>query len=118
MSKPTVTSVKAELDTHEAVCAERWKETILRIKRIEHIMIGTAGTTILLLVGIILNGMIHVFLLFVYVGVGEDKRLTSNDMYFRSVDDCVYFAQRLHKQGNNITAYCLPKLVDKDVRTY
>ena len=37
--------------------------------------------------------MIHVFLLFVYVGVGEDKRLTSNDMYFRSVDDCVYFAQ-------------------------
>ena len=41
MSKPTVTSVKAELDTHEAVCAERWKETILRIKRIETIMIGT-----------------------------------------------------------------------------
>ena len=56
MSKPTVTSVKAELDTHEAVCAERWKETILRIKRIEHIMIGTAGTTILLLLGIIING--------------------------------------------------------------
>ena len=42
--------------------------------------------------------MIHVFLLFVYVGIGEDKRLTSNDMYFRSVDDCVYFAQRLHKR--------------------
>ena len=56
MSKPTVTSVKAELDTHEAVCAERWKETILRIKRIETIMIGTAGTTILLLIGIIING--------------------------------------------------------------
>ena len=56
MSKPTVTSVKAELDTHEAVCAERWKETILRIKRIEHIMIGTAGTTIILLLGIIING--------------------------------------------------------------
>ena len=36
--------VKAQIDTHEAVCAERWKETILRIKRIEHIMIGTAGT--------------------------------------------------------------------------
>jgi hypothetical protein len=53
MTKPTVQSIKAELDTHEAVCAERWKETILRIKRIEHIMIGTAGTTILLLVGIL-----------------------------------------------------------------
>jgi len=56
VSKPTVTSVQSQIDTHEAVCAERWKETILRIKRIEHIMIGTAGTTILLLVGIILNG--------------------------------------------------------------
>ena len=56
MVKPTAASIKAELDTHEAVCAERWKETILRIKRIETIMIGTAGTTILLLIGIIING--------------------------------------------------------------
>ena len=55
MSKPTVTSVQAQIDTHEAVCAERWKETILRIKRIEHIMIGTAGTTIVLLVGVLLG---------------------------------------------------------------
>tara|TARA_Y100000592_G_scaffold44307_1_gene70334 strand:+ start:252 stop:419 length:168 start_codon:yes stop_codon:yes gene_type:complete len=55
MAKPTVTSVKSQLDTHEAVCAERWKETILRIKRIEHIMIGTAGTIILLLVGLIVK---------------------------------------------------------------
>jgi len=56
VSKPTVTSIKAELDTHEAVCSERWKETILRIKRIEHIMIGTAGTTIVFLIGLIVNG--------------------------------------------------------------
>ena len=48
--------VKHQLDTHEAVCAERWKETILRIKRIEHIMIGTAGTMILLLLSVILRG--------------------------------------------------------------
>jgi predicted nucleic acid-binding Zn ribbon protein len=47
--------VKAQIDTHEAVCSERWKETILRIKRIEHIMIGTAGTTIVLLVGVLLR---------------------------------------------------------------
>jgi|TARA_R110002095_G_scaffold216488_1_gene214078 hypothetical protein len=47
--------VKANLDTHEAVCAERWKETILRIKRIEHIMIGTAGTIIVLLVGVLIR---------------------------------------------------------------
>ena len=56
MTRPTVQSIKAELDTHEAVCAERWRETILRIKRIEAIMIGTAGTTIVLLLGIILSG--------------------------------------------------------------
>ena len=56
MARPTATSVQAQIDTHEAVCAERWKETILRIKRIEHIMIGTAGTTIVLLIGLIVNG--------------------------------------------------------------
>ena len=39
--------------THEAVCAERWKETILRIKRIEAILIGSAGAIILLLLGIV-----------------------------------------------------------------
>ena len=54
--KPTAQSVQAQIDTHEAVCTERWKETILRIKRIEHIMIGTAGTTIVLLLGIIISG--------------------------------------------------------------
>tara|TARA_E500000178_G_C16820674_1_gene661358 strand:+ start:478 stop:651 length:174 start_codon:yes stop_codon:yes gene_type:complete len=54
--KPTAASVQSQIDTHEAVCAERWRETILRIKRIEHIMIGTAGTTILLLLSVILRG--------------------------------------------------------------
>ena len=62
--------------------------------------------------------MIHVFLLFVYVGIGEDKRLTCNDMYFLDVDDCVYFAQRLSKQSKNITAYCLPVVVDSKTKLY
>jgi len=54
MPKLTVTELKAQVDTNEALSAERWKETILRInKRIEHIMIGTAGATIMLLIGII-----------------------------------------------------------------
>ena len=55
MPKTTVTQVKSQIDTHEAVCAERWKETILRIKRIEHIMIGTAGTIIILLTGLLVK---------------------------------------------------------------
>ena len=55
MPKFSVVEVKSQIDTHEAVCAERWKETILRIKRIEHIMIGTAGTTIVLLIGLLVR---------------------------------------------------------------
>jgi|TARA_R110002096_G_scaffold270211_1_gene464111 predicted nucleic acid-binding Zn ribbon protein len=47
--------VKANLDTHEAVCSERWKETILRIKRIEHIMIVTAGTMIVMMIGLLVR---------------------------------------------------------------
>jgi len=38
---------------HEAVCAERWKETILRIKRIESIGIACAGSIILLLLHLV-----------------------------------------------------------------
>ena len=55
MAKISTTEVKAKLDTHEAVCAERWKETILRIKRIEHIMIGTAGTMIVMMIGLLVR---------------------------------------------------------------
>jgi hypothetical protein len=62
--------------------------------------------------------MIHAFLLFVYIGVGEDRRLTSNDMYFRDLNECTYFAQKLHRQGNNITAYCVPRQVSKETKVY
>tara|TARA_R100000458_G_scaffold42580_1_gene40478 strand:+ start:1362 stop:1601 length:240 start_codon:yes stop_codon:yes gene_type:complete len=62
--------------------------------------------------------MIHAFLLFVFVGIGEEKKLESNDMYFRDVNECTYFARQLHKQGQKITAYCVPRLVDKDTRVY
>jgi hypothetical protein len=54
--KITAASVQAQVDTHEAVCAERWIETIARIKRIENIMIGSAGTTIVLLLTMLLRG--------------------------------------------------------------
>jgi len=54
--KPTVAAIKSQIDTHEAVCSERWKETILRIKRIEHIMIGTAGFIIVLLLTLLNRG--------------------------------------------------------------
>jgi len=47
--------VKAKLDTHEAVCAERYKQTILKIKRIEQIMLVTAGTMILMMAGLLVR---------------------------------------------------------------
>ena len=38
---------------HEAVCAERWKESILRIKRLESILLACAGSIILLLLHLV-----------------------------------------------------------------
>jgi|TARA_R100000963_G_scaffold34781_1_gene29608 hypothetical protein len=49
----TVKEVQAKLNTHEAVCAERWKETIERIKRLELIMITSAGAVIILMAGML-----------------------------------------------------------------
>jgi|TARA_R110002020_G_C15981059_1_gene748461 hypothetical protein len=49
----TVKEVEAKFNTHEAVCAERWKETIERIKRLEMIMIGSAGAVIALMAGML-----------------------------------------------------------------
>jgi len=42
--------------THEAVCAERWKESILRIKRLESILLACAGSIILLLLHLVTKG--------------------------------------------------------------
>lgn len=52
MSKPTVASTHAQITKHEAVCAERWAETLSRIKRLEAVIIGGAGSIILLLIGL------------------------------------------------------------------
>jgi hypothetical protein len=49
----TAKEIEAKLNTHEAVCAERWKETIERIKRLEMIMVGSAGAVILLMAGML-----------------------------------------------------------------
>lgn len=48
-----VSEVEAKLSTHEAVCAERYAGINARLKRLEHILIGSAGAIILLLVGMV-----------------------------------------------------------------
>jgi len=50
---PTAKDLESRMNTHEAVCAERWKETILRIKRIEVIILSSAGALILLMAGML-----------------------------------------------------------------
>ena len=61
----------------------------------------------------------HVFVLLVFIGIGEEKKLESNDLFFRDLNDCVWYAQTLHKQGNLVTAYCLPRYVNPgNVRIY
>jgi hypothetical protein len=62
MDKRTVASAHKRIDTietqltaHEAVCGERWRETILRIKRIEAVMIGAAGSIIAMLVAVLMK---------------------------------------------------------------
>jgi tetrahydromethanopterin S-methyltransferase subunit G len=62
MDKRTVASAHQRIDElekqlvkHEAVSAERWKETILRIKRIEGVMIAATGGIIAMLVAILMK---------------------------------------------------------------
>ena len=55
MAKPSVHSVKAELDTLAALSQERFIELLNRVKRLETVLIGSAGTTIVLLISIILK---------------------------------------------------------------
>ena len=45
----SIKDLESRMNTHEAVCSERWKETILRIKRIEVIILSSAGALLLLM---------------------------------------------------------------------
>tara|TARA_R110001592_G_C12634027_1_gene699504 strand:- start:220 stop:381 length:162 start_codon:yes stop_codon:yes gene_type:complete len=47
--------VKAQIDTHEAVCTERWRETLSRLRRLEQIMLGTTATMIVMMAGLLLR---------------------------------------------------------------
>ena len=53
MSRITVHEGKAQIDTHEAVCAERWLETINRVKRLEIVIMTSAVAIITLLLSLL-----------------------------------------------------------------
>ena len=74
--------------------------------------------------------MLTVFVLTVYMGLGEDKKLIHDKMLFRSLVDCQWYAARVVKTYGNyefyragtdkITAYCLPVEIpdNSDKRLY
>jgi hypothetical protein len=51
----SIDQTQAQLNTHEQVCAFRYESISARMKRIESIGIGAAGTIIMLLVGILMS---------------------------------------------------------------
>jgi len=77
-----------------------------------------------------MENLIHVFLLMVYLGTGNERKLVSEDMYFRSVTDCNFYAAEIAKRfgsytyrdyldpRDRVTAYCIPKLIKDSKRVY
>ena len=49
MSKITIAEVNNRIETHEAVCAQRMSELLSRVKRLESIILASAGAIIILL---------------------------------------------------------------------
>ena len=47
-----MSEVESRLSTHEAVCAERYLGINARLKRLEQILIGSAGAIIILLLSV------------------------------------------------------------------
>jgi len=70
----------------------------------------------------------HAFLLMLYMG----QALVSKDMYFKNINDCLYFAERLNNQPEvpnrnaqegsdklvKYVAVCVPKYVGKNTKLY
>jgi len=50
-----VTDLKTDFETHKAVSEERWIEIISRVKRLEMVLVASAGTTIVLLLSLVVK---------------------------------------------------------------
>ena len=71
--------------------------------------------------------MIDAFLLLVYLGTGDFRKLESGDMHFQSITEGNYFASQVSKRYGNytssqyidqkdrVTAYCVPRRVDPEI---
>ena len=55
MTKHTLIEVDSRLSTHEEVCSLRYEEIGARLKRLESILMASAGAIIILLLSIVLK---------------------------------------------------------------
>jgi hypothetical protein len=53
----TIDATEARLSTHEEVCAFRYEQINARLKRLENILIKTAGLMIVSMAGVIFSAM-------------------------------------------------------------
>jgi 3-methyladenine DNA glycosylase/8-oxoguanine DNA glycosylase len=53
----TIDATEARLETHEAICAMRYEQINARLKRIEGIMLKTAGVMLLSMAGTIFSAV-------------------------------------------------------------
>lgn len=54
-----MTETDARLNSHEAVCAERYEQINARLKRLENILMKTAGVMIFAMTGVIYASLVH-----------------------------------------------------------
>lgn len=56
----TINETEARLNSHEAVCALRYEQINARLKRLEGILMKTAGIMILSMAGVIWATIVHI----------------------------------------------------------
>ena len=54
-----INETEARLNTHEAVCAERYEQINARLKRLESLIIKAAGVMIVSMAGVIWTSLNH-----------------------------------------------------------
>ena len=55
----TINETEARLNSHEAVCALRYEQINARLKRLEMILMKTAGVMLVSMLGVILSTIYH-----------------------------------------------------------
>ncbi len=55
VSKPSIQDLHVNLERHIGISNMKFSELMNRVKRIEHIMIATSGTAIIMLIGLLVK---------------------------------------------------------------